>query len=58
MPADLSKKLLALKKKLQMWKRKIKFQKTILFSVFHQFVIDMKEVRLDDVNIVIKRHLA
>ena len=55
MLVDVSEKLLALKK---MWKRKIESQKTVSFPVFNQFLEDMEEVCLNDVQIVMKRHLA
>ena len=41
-----------------MWKRKIESHKTASFPVFNQFLEDMEEVCRDDVQIVMKRHLA
>ena len=58
MLVDVSEKLLAFKEKLNLWKRKIESQKTASFPVCNQFLEDMEEVCLDDVQIVMKRHLA
>ena len=58
MLVDVSEKLLAFREKLNLWKRKIESQKTASFPVFNQFLEDMEEVCLDDVQIIMKRHLA
>ena len=55
---DVSEKLLVFKEKLKLWKRKIKSPKTASFPVFNQFLEDMEEVCLDDVQIVIKRRFS
>jgi len=43
---------------LKLGKRKIEDQKTASFPVFNQFLEDMEEVCFDDVQLVIKKHLA
>ena len=58
MLVDVSEKLLAFREKLNLWKRKIESQKTASFPVFNQFLEDMEEVCLDDVQIIMKRYLA
>ena len=58
MLVDVSEKLLAFREKLNLWKRKIESQKTASFPVFNQFLEDMEEVCLDDVQIIMKRHLG
>jgi len=50
--------LLAFGEKLKLWKRKIQPQKTASFPVFNQILEDMEEMCFDDVQLVIKKHLA
>ena len=59
MLVNVSEKLLTSKKKVELVEEKgLKKSIIFCFSVFNQFLKDMEEVCLDDVQIAIKRHLA
>jgi len=58
MMVDVSEKLLAFREKLKLWKRKIESPKTASFPVFNKVLKDKEEVCFDDVQLVIKKHLA
>ena len=54
---DVSEKPLAFREKLKLGKRKI-VSETASFPVFNQILEDMEEMCFDDVQLVIKKHLA
>ena len=55
---DVSRKMLAFKENLKLWKRKTECQKTASFPVLNQFLEVVEVVCLDDVQIVMKRYLT